>query len=104
MTDYIPMEIASALYWEHRCTECGSMGATLIRLDAAREKHWFHPECYRLLSAWVRGLKVPPIGQIVEHAGVEDALVQKRIGDEQFVLWWSAAGERWREEDTWSEL
>ncbi len=45
--------------------------------------------------------KIPPVGEVVLRNGQEDWLTQRRIGDEQFVLWWGGSKSRWREGDTW---
>ena len=37
------------------CTECGKSGATLRRDDAADEKHWFHPACWKRFMRWLGG-------------------------------------------------
>lgn len=45
--------------------------------------------------------RIPDIGMIVIFEGEEQAVCQKRCGDEQSVLWWTKSAKRYQLEDVW---
>jgi hypothetical protein len=44
---------------------------------------------------------IPRVGETVTAEGRLAWLCQRRIGDEQFVLWWGGLDRRWRPGDEW---
>lgn len=47
----------------HECTECGELGATLRRDDAADEEHWFHPAYWHAFNRWLLCLPKTTAGE-----------------------------------------
>lgn len=40
---------------KHACSWCDDNGASVRKLDAADQVHWFHAGCWQVQLAWLRG-------------------------------------------------